>query len=664
MLRTDTTSFKPLNGYQIQKTVEAYWPVKKAKVEDTMDSSSTNVTFQQHKTQRDDRGSALGKFSGHRGCTVWLTGLSGAGKTTIAFAVEKILTKLGVPSYALDGDNVRHGLCKNLGFKPEDRTENIRRVSEVSKMFADMGIVTLASFISPYQADRDEARRIHESDNLSFFEVYVNTSLDVCESRDSKNLYKMARDGKLKGFTGIDSEYEVPTNPDMIVNANSDTEAECVEKVLQFLFEKEVLPKECFGDVFGAVTKELFITSEKTALGLKTMSKNMKRLDLDLTSLQWLQVLSEGWATPLNGFMRERQYLQSLHFGQIFDLKKDCEGEFSDKPSHSSSTLPSPVSQSIPIVLPIDDNKKEELISSKDIALYYKDKLIAILSDIEIFPHQKEERISRQFGFTDSRHPTISLIRSQGDWCVGGDLQVFEKINYNDGLDEYRLTPNQLKEIFVEKKCDSVFAFQLRNPIHNGHALLMKDTREKLLSTAKNPMLLLHPLGGWTKDDDVLLHVRIEQHKAVIEEGILDKSWTVLAIFPSPMLYAGPTEVQWHAKARLAAGVNAYIVGRDPAGIAHPDTGDYLYDPSHGAKVLTMTPGLSNLNVIPFKIAAYDTKAKAMSYFDSQRKDDFIFISGTKMRNYAKTGVEPPSGFMAPSAWNVLKDYYEKLNQA
>lgn len=126
----------------------------------------------------------------------------------------------------------------------------------------------------------------------------------------------------------------------------------------------------------------------------------------------------------------------------------------------------------------------------------------------------------------------------------------------------------------------------MRNPIHNGHALLMQETRAQLLKKYKNPMLLLHPLGGWTKDDDVPLDVRIAQHKAVIESGVLDPSWTILSIFPSPMLYAGPTEVQWHARARLACGVNAYIVGRDPAGIQDPDTGDFLYDPTHGAKVI------------------------------------------------------------------------------
>lgn len=224
----------------------------------------------------------------------------------------------------------------------------------------------------------------------------------------------------------------------------------------------------------------------------------------------------------------------------------------------------------------------------------------------EFYRHPKEERVARTFGTTNLGHPTVKVIKilnekdflwflffivfqlimESGDWLVGGALEVLDRIRYDDGLDHYRLTPLELRKKFAEMGADAIFVFQLRNPIHNGHAILMKDTRDKLLeSKYKKPVLLLHPLGGWTKDDDVPLPVRMEQHKAVLDEGVLDADNTVLAIFPSPMSYAGPTEVQWHARSRLAAGIQYYIVGRDPAGIAHPDTGEYLYDPTHGAKV-------------------------------------------------------------------------------
>ena len=130
-------------------------------------------------------------------------------------------------------------------------------------------------------------------------------------------------------------------------------------------------------------------------------------------------------------------------------------------------------------------------------------------------------------------------------------------------MDEYRKTPNELRQIYKNKDADIVYAFQLRNPVHNGHALLMRDCEGQLREKGfKKPLLLLHPLGGWTKDDDVPLAVRIKQHEAILDDSVLDRNATVLAIFPSPMMYAGPTEVQWHAKARLVAGANYYIVGK------------------------------------------------------------------------------------------------------
>lgn len=172
----------------------------------------------------------------------------------------------------------------------------------------------------------------------------------------------------------------------------------------------------------------------------------------------------------------------------------------------------------------------------------------------------------------------------------------------------------------------------------------MQDTKQRLLERGyKNPVLLLHPLGGWTKDDDVPLDWRMRQHAAVLEEGILDPATTIIAIFPSPMMYAGPTEVsscgsvrglwnhmwlsislhifqvQWHCRARMIAGANFYIVGRDPAGMPHPETKKDLYEPTHGGKVLTMAPGLTSVEVIPFRVAAYNKTKKAMDFYNPER---------------------------------------------
>ncbi|XP_046351912.1 bifunctional 3'-phosphoadenosine 5'-phosphosulfate synthase-like isoform X3 [Haliotis rufescens] len=599
---------------------------------------ATNVVFQAGHVSRDKRGKAVGSKGGFRGCTIWLTGLSGAGKTTISFALEEYLVGQGIPSYSLDGDNIRTGLNKNLGFSPEDREENIRRISEVSKLFADGGIVCITSFISPFRKDRDTARKLHESAGLKFVECYVNTPINICESRDVKGLYKKARAGQIKGFTGVDQAYEAPDAPEVTLKAGQLTVDECVQEVIQCLLDKEIVPTHALNSV-----KELFVPENRVSAA-RAEAESLPSVNITKLDLQWTQVLSEGWASPLRGFMREREFLQCQHFGCLLD------GGLTN--------------QSIPIVLPVQTVDKERLEGNVAFTLKYEGKAIAILRDPEFYKHHKEERCSRQFGTSNLGHPYIKMVFESGDWLVGGDLEVLERIYWNDGLDEFRLTPKELRLRFRQIEADAVFAFQLRNPVHNGHALLMNDTKRRMLEKGyQKPVLLLHPLGGWTKDDDVPLPVRMRQHAAILQEGILDPETTVLAIFPSPMMYAGPTEVQWHAKARMSTGANFYIVGRDPAGMPHPDGTRDMFDPTHGAKVLTMAPGLTQLEIVPFRVAAYNTVQKAMAYFDPEKKEEFDFISGTRMRKLAREGQTPPPGFMAPSAWKIMVDYYQSLNQ-
>ncbi|GBN17447.1 Bifunctional 3'-phosphoadenosine 5'-phosphosulfate synthase [Araneus ventricosus] len=216
---------------------------------------STNVTYQAHHVSRDKRGQIMGQRAGFRGCTIWFTGLSGAGKTTISFGVEDYLCSFGIPAYALDGDNVRHGLNKNLGFSPEDREENIRRVAEVAKLFADSGVIALSSFISPFAKDRNQAREIHEEAGLTFIECFVDTPLEVCEQRDVKGLYKKARAGEIKGFTGIDSSYEKPDHSDIHIKAGELSVQDSVQKVIKLLLDKivyeVVIEKHGRGEVLG-----------------------------------------------------------------------------------------------------------------------------------------------------------------------------------------------------------------------------------------------------------------------------------------------------------------------------------------------------------------------------------------------------------------------------
>lgn len=594
---------------------------------------ATNIRYEEGRVTREKRAEVLGQGF-FRGCTLWFTGLSGAGKTTISFAVEEYLTSKGIVSYSLDGDNIRHGLNRDLAFSAEDREENIRRVGETSKLFAESGAVCLTSFISPFKKQRDEARALHEEVGLKFVECHIATPMSVCEKRDVKGLYLKARQGIIKDFTGVQQVYEVPECPDITLNTDTMSVSDCVQIVVDYLHHQDILPFSCVDQV-----RELIVSQEKVG-EIEQEALGLPSVELTKVDLQWVQVLSEGWATPLQGFMRETEYLQTLHFNNINSREGNS-------------------NQSVPIVLPVTNEDKQRLKEVKSLALHYNNSLIAVLRDCEVFPHRKEERCARQWGMVHKEHPYQKMIWEGGDWCVGGDLEVLRRIRWNDGLDEYRKTPNELRAEFKRRGADAVFAFQLRNPIHNGHALLMNDTKQRLLERGyKKPVLLLHPLGGFTKNDDVPLDVRIKQHMQVLKAGILNPSSTVVAIFPSPMMYAGPTEVQWHAKARISAGATHYIVGRDPAGMAHPGTGEDIYEATHGGKVLAMAPGLGELNIIPFVVAAYDKKAKQMAFFDSTRKDDFIFISGTKMRAIAADNGSLPEGFMVPAAWNVMKEYY------
>ena len=196
---------------------------------------STNIKWHESTVSKEDR-EVMFK---HKGVVIWYTGLSASGKSTLANAVESSLHKMGCHSYVLDGDNVRHGLNKDLGFSPEDREENIRRIGEVAYLFAQAGIIVMTAFISPYRSDRDSARKLNKEGE--FLEVYTHCSIEECEHRDPKELYKKARAGKIPEFTGISAPYEEPTNPEIIVDTDKLSIEESVDQVISYLREKGIV---------------------------------------------------------------------------------------------------------------------------------------------------------------------------------------------------------------------------------------------------------------------------------------------------------------------------------------------------------------------------------------------------------------------------------------
>ena len=197
---------------------------------------ATNIVWHEASVDR----AARADKRGHRSAILWFTGLSGSGKSTLANAVNAALFERGLGTYVLDGDNVRHGLCKDLGFSDADREENIRRIGEVAKLFLDAGVIVLTAFVSPFRADRDKARDLVEAGD--FFEIFCAADLDVCESRDPKGLYAKARSGAIKEFTGISSPYEAPDTPELKIDTGAQDLAESVNVVIKDLQDKGVIP--------------------------------------------------------------------------------------------------------------------------------------------------------------------------------------------------------------------------------------------------------------------------------------------------------------------------------------------------------------------------------------------------------------------------------------
>jgi bifunctional enzyme CysN/CysC len=206
-------------------------------------SQSPDVTWHHGHLSRDERWAV----SGLRGATVWFTGLSGSGKSTVAFAVERLLLEEGRAAYVLDGDNVRHGLNGDLGYSAADRDENVRRVSEVARLFADAGVIALVPLISPYRAGRDRARAAHDAAGLAFVEVFVDTPIELCEQRDPKGLYRRARAGELTGFTGVDDPYEPPATPELVLRPGDGEPAAMAAMVIDLLQVRGITPRDSPG---------------------------------------------------------------------------------------------------------------------------------------------------------------------------------------------------------------------------------------------------------------------------------------------------------------------------------------------------------------------------------------------------------------------------------
>jgi 3'-phosphoadenosine 5'-phosphosulfate synthase len=270
---------------------------------------------------------------GQKGATLWMTGLSGSGKSTIATALEEALVLLqGKHVYRLDGDNIRTGLNRDLDFTDADRAESVRRVGEMACLFSDSGTITIVSLVSPFRADRDAVRARHSEQNIPFLEVFMDVPLDVVRSRDPKGLYKQVDAGKLKGFTGVDAPYEPPLAAEVRLPNSEMTVEQCVAALLRALTAEGILSAGAAdpaglplpdGDEVIDLHVPSTLRAERTA-----EAALLPRVLLTDIDLNWLQTVGEGWASPLRGFMREGTLLQTLHFGSYLADPHNVTGQY------------------------------------------------------------------------------------------------------------------------------------------------------------------------------------------------------------------------------------------------------------------------------------------------------------------------------------------------
>ena len=330
-------------------------------------------------------------YSIKKGATFWFTGLSGAGKSTLSTSVKAELDKMLGDTrkcFILDGDVIRRGLNKDLGFTAEDRAENIRRISEVAKLFALSGQICFVAFISPYAKDREFGRQIHQESSIPFYECFINSSLEVCESRDVKGLYKKARAGEIKNFTGISDPYEAPEHPELDIHTDKLTIEQSVSVILKQLVDDEIISSNQKPRVVDSLIET--VSEEEMA-----NFKSLKSIDIDIEQAEYLQTLGQGWAFPLQKFMDELQLLEVMQMKTL----TDSEGK-----RHLFS---------VPITQHCTKEQMLSLKTEKRIALTcsaLSGDVYAVIENPVFYENRKEEISARVFGTLSTKHPKVERI--------------------------------------------------------------------------------------------------------------------------------------------------------------------------------------------------------------------------------------------------------------
>lgn len=560
-----------------------------------------------------------------KGFTLWFTGLSGAGKSTIANALAPKLQALGRRVEILDGDEVRTNLSKGLGFSKEDRDTNIRRIGYVAQLLTRNGAVVMTAAISPYRNIRDEVRsRIGD-----FVEVYVKCPLEALVARDVKGLYKKALAGEIKEFTGVSDPYEEPLHPEIVVETDRETIEESMNKILVRLGELGYLPSDGTNPIAphgGQLINRLVIGVRRDELLEK--ARTLPMVQLDERAQSDVEMIAVGAFSPLRGFLGETDYLSVVE-----DMR-----------------LANGLPWSIPITLQVSRTQADKLKEGSEVALTdERGTVLAILDLAERYTPNREEEAQLVYRTTDAAHPGVAAVMQGGEVYLAGDIHV---VNRPDtvAFPAYHRDPAQTRALFRERGWRTVVGFQTRNPIHRAHEYITKGALEIVDG------LLLHPLVGKTKGDDIPADVRMRCYE-VLMEHYYPQDRVLLSVYPAAMRYAGPREAIFHAIARKNYGCTHFIVGRDHAGVGN-------YYGTYDAQKLfdEFKPNELGIQPLKFENAFYSkvTGQMATAKTAPGGPETQVNLSGTKVREMLSQGQLPPPEFSRPEVAQILIDSMKK----
>ncbi|HEV2219362.1 MAG TPA: sulfate adenylyltransferase [Casimicrobiaceae bacterium] len=539
-----------------------------------------------------------------KGFVVWFTGLSGAGKSTIANALQAELARRGRHVELLDGDEVRTHLSKGLGFSKEDRDTNIRRIGYVARLVARSGGIAITAAISPYRDVRDEVR----AQTPGFVEVYMRCPIETLTRRDTKGLYRKALAGEIANFTGVSDPYEEPLFPEVVCDTARETPDQSLAKIIQTLERLGHLPRRVIDGHLpeGDELREL-----------RAEAHTLPRLQVGQRELSDLYMLATGGLAPLDSFMGAEDYESVITSGRL------------------AAGLPF----TIPIVLRATAAPRAE-----HIGLFIGDQPVGIIDVTSSFHTNPDSEARGVYGTDDEAHPGVRVLKDSGRWAIAGGVAVLA--HATSGFPEYDLTPAQVRAIKAERNWKTMVGFQTRNPVHRAHEYLQKVALETIDG------LLLHPLVGETKSDDIPASVRMSCYEELLR-GYFPSERVLLATNPAWMRYAGPKEAVFHALVRRNYGCTHFIVGRDHAGV-----GSY-YDTYAAHRIFDdYEAGELGIEILRFEHTFYCTACGGMASTRTcpHPAAEHKTLSGTAVRKLLADGEDLPAEFTRPEVARVLRE--------